>query len=215
MNAVAVRVAAIVQKGLDEHVQFHAEAQHRPVLVVEGGKERLAFSNVTDIFNAESIGVLDLNLLPQQLQHIFAVFDGLFHLRILLLCALLARLFCGAFRPSSTILACRASHSLLHGDHILTLSVLHLLSLPCLEFHLPDLPPFSEPVRGLQVFKAGVDLLLLDPLLEVVLTFSKRTPSEGHLLEALFLLREGKAGKAVAKHERRDIRYVISSEPDA
>eukprot|EP00438_Fugacium_kawagutii_P033453 Skav223164 [mRNA] locus=scaffold3747:62679:66810:- [translate_table: standard] len=176
MYACPVWITTVVLERMDQHVQFNSQAQHGPILRVKSSKQRFAIANVTNVFDAENIGVLLLNLVSQLLQHVSAIFHYIFHLWIFFLFGCLFDIF--AFHAAILTIGDRLllvlrgliHLALLHCQHLLLL-VLHLFALPSLKFHLPNLPPLLGPICGLQILQASVDLLLLDPLPQVVNRF--------------------------------------------
>mmetsp|Transcript_58538 Transcript_58538/g.166200 ORF Transcript_58538/g.166200 Transcript_58538/m.166200 type:complete len:309 (-) Transcript_58538:395-1321(-) len=100
---------------------------------------------------------------------------------------------------------------LLLGDPVLVLTE---LAMPRLDGGEPLLPLLLEPHRRRQVFDPGVQLLVEDPSLQVLLALRLFAPLKLHLVEALSLLGHRELREGGAHDEGRQVLDVSSAEDD-
>mmetsp|Transcript_39748 Transcript_39748/g.101057 ORF Transcript_39748/g.101057 Transcript_39748/m.101057 type:complete len:487 (-) Transcript_39748:138-1598(-) len=208
MDAHTVRIVDVTLEGMGEQVELEAEAHHGPILETEGREERLAAADVKDVLDAEDVKLvkIDFAVFLLLLLFLLRLLHGLVLLLLLgldnlaLLRGLLFRLLRGhLLRHRSLRLVLlrgrrRRLLGLLGGLVCGLLGDLRLvdvlLAVPRLQDLLPVLPLCQEPVARLQVLDARGRLLVLDPLLQELLALRLLGPLEGHLVEALVLLRD-------------------------
>mmetsp|Transcript_11044 Transcript_11044/g.25329 ORF Transcript_11044/g.25329 Transcript_11044/m.25329 type:complete len:205 (+) Transcript_11044:593-1207(+) len=173
-------------------MQFEAEAQELPILVLKVSKQRLAVPDVHDVCNSEDV---------------LQVLSGYLHCRRLLLRFLLGSLFRALLQR---LLRLRCDPRV---DQFLRLLKFLLLLLPSVEELCPRRPPRLEHVGGLQLLHALCKLLLKHPGMQVVLALCLVLPEVCHLVKTFRLLRECELWVGDSELVAGHVRYILLTEP--
>mmetsp|Transcript_36880 Transcript_36880/g.88329 ORF Transcript_36880/g.88329 Transcript_36880/m.88329 type:complete len:330 (-) Transcript_36880:186-1175(-) len=193
MNPQPLWVVNITAEGMRQEVQLVTQAQQRPVLEREIGKERLSVAHVTDIFDSKDV---ELIVLTAFLPIHFAI----------------RRL---VFRPV-LLRSVRAVLSVpLFGSHLLAgCRPFSLLLAPLLKLLLPSGPLLSKPLRWHNVLLADGQLTAQDPLPQILCALGLLKPFVPDVVKSFLFRWHSELRESCAQRPCCHVRHRRPPEPD-